>query len=81
MRCSTSSGGVGHSLGAVVNAYRDRVPLLIIAGLTTGEMLPVRPFLAADEPATFPRPYVKWSAQPTGPPTCRPRSPRRTGRR
>ncbi|GGK91637.1 benzoylformate decarboxylase [Mangrovihabitans endophyticus] len=59
-----SAGGVGHSLGAVFNAYRDRVPVLVIAGQQTREMLPTRPFLAADEPATFPRPYVKWSAQP-----------------
>jgi benzoylformate decarboxylase len=62
-----SAGGVGHALGAVFNAYRDRVPLLIIAGQQTREMLPTRPFLAADEPATFPRPYVKWSAQPDRP--------------
>jgi benzoylformate decarboxylase len=59
-----SAGGVGHSLGAVVNAFRDRVPLLIMAGQQTREMLPTRPFLSADEPASFPRPYVKWSAQP-----------------
>ena len=59
-----SAGGVGHGLGAVFNAYRDRVPLIVIAGQQTREMLPVRPFLAADEPAAFPRPYVKWSAQP-----------------
>jgi benzoylformate decarboxylase len=59
-----SAGGVGHSLGAVFNAYRDRIPLLIIAGQQTREMLPTRPFLSADEPATFPRPYVKWSSQP-----------------
>jgi len=62
-----SAGGVGHSLGAVYNAYRDRVPLLIIAGQQTRAMLPIRPFLAADEPATFPRPYVKWSGQPARP--------------
>jgi benzoylformate decarboxylase len=30
-------------------------------------MLPTRPFLAADEPATFPRPYVKWSGEPERP--------------
>jgi len=59
-----SAGGVGHALGAVFNAYRDRVPLLIIAGQQTRAMLPTRPFLAADEPASFPRPYVKWSSQP-----------------
>jgi benzoylformate decarboxylase len=59
-----SAGGVGHALGAVLNAFRDRVPLVLIAGQQTREMLPTRPFLAADEPATFPHPYVKWSAQP-----------------
>lgn len=59
-----SAGGVGHALGAVFNAYRDRVPLLIIAGQQSRAMLPTRPFLAADEPALFPRPYVKWSRQP-----------------
>ena len=59
-----SAGGVGHALGAVFNAYRDRVPVLILAGQQSRSMLPTRPFLAADEPAAFPRPYVKWSGQP-----------------
>lgn len=59
-----SAGGVGHSLGAVFNAFRDRVPLLVVAGQQTRAMLTTRPFLGADEPETFPRPYVKWSGQP-----------------
>lgn len=59
-----SAGGVGHSLGAVFNAFRDRVPVVVIAGQQTRAMLPARPFLGADEPALFPRPYVKWSRQP-----------------
>ncbi|MCU7729837.1 benzoylformate decarboxylase [Actinoplanes sp. KI2] len=59
-----SAGGVGHALGAMFNAYRDRVPLVVIAGQQTRAMLPTRPFLSADEPAQFPRPYVKWSHQP-----------------
>jgi benzoylformate decarboxylase len=59
-----SAGGVGHALGAVFNAFRDRVPLVVIAGQQTRAMLPTQPFLSADEPATFPRPYVKWSHQP-----------------
>ncbi|HXA59166.1 MAG TPA: benzoylformate decarboxylase [Streptosporangiaceae bacterium] len=59
-----SAGGVGHSLGAVFNAFRDRVPVVIIAGQQTRAMLPTRPFLGADEPALFPRPYIKWSRQP-----------------
>ncbi|WP_445518877.1 benzoylformate decarboxylase [Streptomyces sp. NEAU-174] len=59
-----SAGGVGHSLGAVFNAYRDRVPVVIIAGQQSRALLPLRPFLGADEPALFPRPYVKFSRQP-----------------
>ncbi|MBW8482479.1 benzoylformate decarboxylase [Actinomadura parmotrematis] len=59
-----SAGGVGHSLGAVFNAHRDRVPVVIVAGQQGRAMLPTRPFLSADEPAEFPRPYVKWSRQP-----------------
>jgi benzoylformate decarboxylase len=59
-----SAGGVGHALGAIFNAYRDRVPLVVVGGQQTRAMLPTRPFLAADEPAAFPRPYVKWSHQP-----------------
>ena len=35
-----SAGGVGHSLGAVFNAYRDRVPVVIIAGQQSRAMLP-----------------------------------------
>jgi benzoylformate decarboxylase len=59
-----SAGGLGHALGAVFNAYRDRVPLVVLSGQQTRSMLPTRPFLSADDPAGFPRPYVKWSHQP-----------------
>ncbi|MFA1545440.1 benzoylformate decarboxylase [Actinomadura chokoriensis] len=59
-----SAGGVGNALGAVFTAHRDRVPMVIVAGQQTRAMLPTRPFLGADEPEQFPRPYVKWSRQP-----------------
>ncbi|GAA2300991.1 benzoylformate decarboxylase [Streptomyces kunmingensis] len=59
-----SAGGVGHALGAVFNAYRDRVPLVIVAGQQARSLLQLRPFLGADEPAQFPRPYVKFARQP-----------------
>ncbi|WP_225097707.1 benzoylformate decarboxylase [Streptomyces sp. CoH27] len=59
-----SAGGVGHALGAVFNAYRDRVPLVIVAGQQARSLIQVRPFLGADEPALFPRPYVKSARQP-----------------
>jgi benzoylformate decarboxylase len=59
-----SAGGVGHALGAVFNAHRDRVPLVVVAGQQARSLLRLRPFLGADEPALFPRPYVKFSRQP-----------------
>ncbi len=59
-----SAGGVGHALGAVFNAFRDRVPLVIVAGQQARSLLQLRPFLGADEPARFPRPYVKLARQP-----------------
>ncbi|MGW7237116.1 benzoylformate decarboxylase [Streptomyces sp. NPDC054804] len=59
-----SAGGVGHSLGAVFNAFRDRVPLVIVAGQQARSLIQLRPFLGADEPALFPRPYVKSARQP-----------------
>ncbi|MGW7546451.1 benzoylformate decarboxylase [Streptomyces sp. NPDC054770] len=59
-----SAGGVGHALGAVFNAFRDRVPLVILAGQQARSLLRLRPFLGADEPAQFPRPYVKYARQP-----------------
>ncbi|GAB2998715.1 benzoylformate decarboxylase [Streptomyces pseudoechinosporeus] len=62
-----SAGGTGHALGAVFNAYRDRVPLVVMAGQQSRPLLQLRPFLGADEPAQFPRPYVKFSRQPDRP--------------
>ncbi|MDV9178192.1 FHA domain-containing protein, partial [Streptomyces sp. W16] len=46
------------------NAHRDRVPLVIVAGQQARSLLQLRPFLGADRPAEFPRPYVKFAHQP-----------------
>ncbi|MGW5815833.1 benzoylformate decarboxylase [Streptomyces noursei] len=62
--CLHSAGGVGHALGAVFNAHRDRVPLVIVAGQQARSLLQLRPFLGADAPDQFPRPYVKLARQP-----------------
>ncbi|GAA3555404.1 benzoylformate decarboxylase [Amycolatopsis ultiminotia] len=59
-----SAGGVGHSLGHVFTAYRNRTPLIVLAGQQTRSLLPDEPFLGAVEAANFPRPYVKWSVEP-----------------
>jgi benzoylformate decarboxylase len=60
-----SAGGVGHGLGQVFNAYRHQTPMIVLAGQQVRSLLqPGQPFLAADDAANFPRPYVKWSCEP-----------------
>ena len=59
-----SATGLGHSLGAVFTAYKNQVPLVIIAGQQARSILPFEPFLYAERAAEFPRPYVKWACEP-----------------
>ncbi|GAA2819681.1 benzoylformate decarboxylase [Saccharopolyspora taberi] len=59
-----SAGGVGHALGAVFTAYRNRTPMIITAGQQTRSLMFDEPFLGATDAASFPKPYVKWSCEP-----------------
>ncbi|UOX88033.1 benzoylformate decarboxylase [Amycolatopsis sp. FBCC-B4732] len=59
-----SAGGVGHGLGSLFNAYRNRTPLIIVAGQQNRSLLPHDPFLGAMDAPDFPKPYVKWSIEP-----------------
>lgn len=59
-----SAGGLGHGLGSVVTAYKNRSPLVVLAGQQTRSLLPGDPFLGATHAAAFPWPYVKWSVEP-----------------
>src|SRR3954454_7773805 len=59
-----SAGGVGHSLGSLFTAYRNRTPLIIVAGQQVRSLLPHEPFLGAMDAPEFPKPYVKWSIEP-----------------
>ncbi|RZQ65334.1 benzoylformate decarboxylase [Amycolatopsis suaedae] len=59
-----SAGGVGHGLGHVFTAYRNRTPMIVLAGQQVRSLLPDDPFLGALDAASFPRPYVKWSIEP-----------------
>jgi benzoylformate decarboxylase len=60
-----SAGGVGHALGHVFTAYRHRTPMIVLAGQQVRSLLqPGEAFLSADDAASFPRPYVKWSCEP-----------------
>jgi benzoylformate decarboxylase len=59
-----SAVGLGHALGNIFTAYRNKTPLVIIAGQQTRAMLPTEPYLFAASAPEFPKPYVKWSSQP-----------------
>jgi benzoylformate decarboxylase len=59
-----SAAGVGHSMGNLFTAYRNRTPLVITAGQQARSILPYEPFLFATQASDLPKPYVKWSCEP-----------------
>lgn len=59
-----SAAGLGHAMGNVYTAFRNRAPLVITTGQQNRSMLPLDPFLFAESPTEFPRPYVKWACEP-----------------
>jgi acyl-CoA reductase-like NAD-dependent aldehyde dehydrogenase/thiamine pyrophosphate-dependent acetolactate synthase large subunit-like protein len=59
-----SAAGLGHAMGAIYTAYRDRAPLVIVTGQQSRSLLPHDPFLFNESPAELPKPYVKWAAEP-----------------
>ncbi|WP_296681077.1 benzoylformate decarboxylase [Novosphingobium sp.] len=59
-----SAAGVGHALGNLFTAYKNQTPLVVTAGQQARSILPFEPFLYADRPTEFPRPYVKWAVEP-----------------
>ncbi|MBR8655136.1 benzoylformate decarboxylase [Achromobacter sp. Marseille-Q0513] len=59
-----SAAGVGNAMGNIFTAYRNRTPLVIVAGQQARAILPFEPFLCSSRAAELPRPYVKWSIEP-----------------
>jgi len=59
-----SAAGVGHAMGNIFTAYRNRTPLVITAGQQARSILPYEPFLFATQATRLPEPYVKWSCEP-----------------
>jgi benzoylformate decarboxylase len=59
-----SAVGVGHAMGAIFTAYKNRTPMLITAGQQSRSLLPFDPFLASARATELPRPYVKWAVEP-----------------
>jgi benzoylformate decarboxylase len=59
-----SSAGTGHALGNLFTAFKNQTPLIITAGQQARSILPFEPFLFAERPTEFPRPFVKWAIEP-----------------
>lgn len=59
-----SSAGTGHSLGNLFTAFRNNAPVVVTAGQQARSILPYDPFLFAERPTEFPRPFVKWAVEP-----------------
>ncbi len=58
-----SASGPGNAMGAVVNAYHNRAPLVIMSGQQDRRHLAIEPYLFARS-VEFVRPYVKWATEP-----------------
>src|SRR6187549_1752512 len=59
-----SAVGVGHAMGNIFTAYRNRTPLVITAGQQARSLLQLDPFLFSERPTELPQPYVKWAVEP-----------------
>jgi benzoylformate decarboxylase len=59
-----SAAGMGHAMGNIFTAYRNRTPLVITAGQQARSILPYDPFLFSAQATELPKPYVKWSCEP-----------------
>ena len=59
-----SAVGVGHAMGNLFTAFRNRTPLVITAGQQSRSLLQMEPFLFSTQPTELPKPYVKWSCEP-----------------
>ncbi|MFD1913527.1 benzoylformate decarboxylase [Halodurantibacterium flavum] len=59
-----SAAGVGHAMGAIYSAFRNRAPVVITAGQQSRPLLKSDPFLFAEAPTVLPQPYVKWAIEP-----------------
>ncbi|MDR7378855.1 benzoylformate decarboxylase [Rhodoferax ferrireducens] len=59
-----SAAGVGHAMGNIFTAHKNRTPMVITAGQQARAILPFDPFLFSNQATELPKPYVKWSVEP-----------------
>ncbi|MGN5381825.1 thiamine pyrophosphate-binding protein [Streptomyces lasalocidi] len=60
-----SSAGVGNAVGNLVAAYHGNTPLIVTSGQQHRELVIGDPYLGNREATTLPKPWVKWSYEPT----------------
>jgi benzoylformate decarboxylase len=59
-----SAAGVGHAMGNLFTAFKNRTPLVVTAGQQARAILPFDPFLHSAQATELPKPYVKWTCEP-----------------
>ena len=59
-----SAVGVGHAMGAIFTAFKNRTPMVITVGQQARSILAFDPFLHSADATTLPKPYVKWAVEP-----------------
>ncbi len=59
-----SAAGVGNAMGNLYTSFRNGTPMVVTAGQQARSILSMDPFLGAERATEFPRPYVKWAAEP-----------------
>ncbi len=62
-----TGAGMGNAMGCILTAKVNKTPLIITAGQQTRDMLLIEPFLTNVESTNLPKPWVKWSYEPSRP--------------
>lgn len=60
-----SSAGMGNAVGNLVAAYHGNTPLIVTSGQQHRELVIGEPYLGNREAVTLPKPWVKWSYEPS----------------
>jgi benzoylformate decarboxylase len=60
-----SAAGVGNAMGNIYTAFKNQTPLVIIAGQQSRSIQSFDPYLFSRQAAELPKPYVKWSIEPS----------------
>jgi benzoylformate decarboxylase len=60
-----SAAGVGNAMGNIFTAFKNQTPMVITAGQQARSLLLQDPYLHSNQATELPKPYVKWSIEPS----------------